>query len=48
MTQIQTLIEEIPKYQPGADLNLLTRAYEFSAASHRGQQRASGKVPAKA
>ncbi len=43
MTQIQTLIEEIPKYQPGADLNLLTRAYEFSAASHRGQQRASGE-----
>jgi len=43
VTQIQTLIEEIPKYQPGADLNLLTRAYEFSAASHRGQQRASGE-----
>ena len=43
MTQIQALIEEIPKYQPGADLNLLTRAYEFSAASHRGQQRASGE-----
>jgi len=43
VTQIQALIEEIPKYQPGADLNLLTRAYEFSAASHRGQQRASGE-----
>ncbi|MEK7700556.1 MAG: bifunctional (p)ppGpp synthetase/guanosine-3',5'-bis(diphosphate) 3'-pyrophosphohydrolase [candidate division NC10 bacterium] len=43
MTRIQTLIEEIPKYQPGADLDLLARAYEFSAASHKGQQRASGE-----
>jgi GTP pyrophosphokinase len=43
VTQLQTLIEEIPKYQPGADLALLNRAYEFSAASHRGQQRASGE-----
>src|SRR5213594_3455282 len=43
VTQIQALIEEIPKYQPGADLNLLARAYEFSAASHRGQHRASGE-----
>src|SRR5438309_785521 len=43
VTQIQALLEEIPKYQPGADLNLLARAYEFSAASHRGQQRASGE-----
>src|SRR5204862_3869 len=41
--QIQALIEEIPKYQPGADLGLLARAYEFSEASHRGQQRASGE-----
>jgi len=43
VTQLQTLLEEIPKYQPGADLALLTRAYDFSAASHKGQQRASGE-----
>ncbi len=43
MSQLKTLIEEIPKYQPGADLALLARAYEFSAASHKGQQRASGE-----
>jgi len=43
MTQLKTLIEEIPKYQPGADLDVLARAYEFSAASHKGQQRASGE-----
>jgi GTP diphosphokinase / guanosine-3',5'-bis(diphosphate) 3'-diphosphatase len=43
MTQLETLIEAIPKYQPGADLGVLARAYQFSAASHQGQQRASGE-----
>jgi GTP diphosphokinase / guanosine-3',5'-bis(diphosphate) 3'-diphosphatase len=43
VTQLETLIEEIPKYQPGADLDVLARAYQFSAASHQGQQRASGE-----
>jgi guanosine-3',5'-bis(diphosphate) 3'-pyrophosphohydrolase len=43
LTQLQTLIEEIPKYQPGADLEVLERAYRFSERSHRGQQRASGE-----
>jgi guanosine-3',5'-bis(diphosphate) 3'-pyrophosphohydrolase len=43
VTQLETLIEEIPKYQPGADLEVLQRAYRFSERSHRGQQRASGE-----
>jgi GTP pyrophosphokinase len=43
VTRLETLIEEIPKYQPGADLRLLERAYRFSEASHLGQQRASGE-----
>ena len=43
MTQLETLIAEIPKYQPGADLEVLQRAYRFSEASHQGQQRASGE-----
>jgi GTP diphosphokinase / guanosine-3',5'-bis(diphosphate) 3'-diphosphatase len=43
VTQLSTLIEEIPKYQPGADLDLLERAYRFSEVSHQGQQRASGE-----
>jgi GTP diphosphokinase / guanosine-3',5'-bis(diphosphate) 3'-diphosphatase len=43
VTELQTLIEEIPKYQPGADLDVLQRAYRFSEASHQGQQRASGE-----
>src|SRR5439155_6733581 len=33
----------VPKYQPGADLAVLERAYRFSERSHRGQQRASGQ-----
>ncbi len=43
MTQLKTLLEEIPKYQPGADLDVLARAYRFSETFHRGQQRASGE-----
>ncbi|MGH7326261.1 MAG: RelA/SpoT family protein [Candidatus Rokuibacteriota bacterium] len=43
MTQLRTLLEEIPKYQPGADLDVLARAYRFSETFHRGQQRASGE-----
>ena len=43
MTQLQTLIEEIPKYQPGVDLDVIKRAYRFSEVSHQGQQRASGE-----
>jgi len=29
LTQLQTLIDEIPKYQPTADLGLVERAYRF-------------------
>jgi GTP diphosphokinase / guanosine-3',5'-bis(diphosphate) 3'-diphosphatase len=43
LTQLQTLIDEIPKYQPHADLDLVHRAYRFSEQSHQGQQRASGE-----
>jgi guanosine-3',5'-bis(diphosphate) 3'-pyrophosphohydrolase len=43
VTELSALIEAIPQYQPGADLDLLTRAYRFSASSHDGQQRASGE-----
>jgi GTP pyrophosphokinase len=43
LTQLQTLIDEIPKYQPGADLELVNRAFRFSEKSHQGQQRASGE-----
>jgi guanosine-3',5'-bis(diphosphate) 3'-pyrophosphohydrolase len=43
VTRLETLLEEIPKYQPGADLDVLSRAYRFSETCHQGQQRASGE-----
>jgi len=43
VTRLETLLEEVPKYQPGADLEVLSRAYRFSEQFHRGQQRASGE-----
>ncbi len=43
MIQLETLVDEIAKYQPGADLDLVKRAYRFSEISHQGQQRASGE-----
>jgi GTP pyrophosphokinase len=43
VTELAALIEEIPKYQPGADLEVLQRAYRFSEVSHQGQHRASGE-----
>jgi GTP pyrophosphokinase len=43
VTRLETLIDEIPKYQPGVDLDVVRRAYRFSAASHQGQHRASGE-----
>jgi GTP diphosphokinase / guanosine-3',5'-bis(diphosphate) 3'-diphosphatase len=43
VTQLESLIEEIPKYQPGADLDLVARAYRFCEQSHQGQRRASGE-----
>src|ERR1700741_5053705 len=43
LTELQTLIDEIPKYLPGPGLALLTRPYRFAEHSHHGQQRASGE-----
>ncbi|PYM20443.1 MAG: GTP pyrophosphokinase [Candidatus Rokuibacteriota bacterium] len=42
MTEIQTLLDEIPK-DGNASLDLVERAYRFSEACHLGQQRASGE-----
>ncbi|MBI2204765.1 MAG: bifunctional (p)ppGpp synthetase/guanosine-3',5'-bis(diphosphate) 3'-pyrophosphohydrolase [Candidatus Rokubacteria bacterium] len=43
MTELEPLLEEIRKAQPGAETGLIERAYRFSEAQHRGQQRASGE-----
>ena len=39
---LATLIERVRSYDSGADTDLLTRAFDFSAAVHKGQRRASG------
>ena len=37
------LIERVRSYDAGADTDLIARAYDFSAAVHKGQKRASGE-----
>ncbi len=41
--KLESLIETIRKYDPGADVSVVARAYEFSERVHRGQKRASGE-----
>jgi GTP diphosphokinase / guanosine-3',5'-bis(diphosphate) 3'-diphosphatase len=43
MRTIGELLTEIPRYQPGADLELVRRAYAFSEEVHDGQRRMSGE-----
>jgi len=41
--RIEDIQEKVEEYLPGADLELLRRAYVFSAMEHRGQVRSSGE-----
>src|SRR5215813_8220051 len=43
MRTLADLLTEIPRYQPGADLDLVRRAYTFSQEVHDGQHRVSGE-----
>jgi GTP pyrophosphokinase len=43
MIRIEEIIEKVSNHHPQADLDLLRRAYFFSALHHRGQKRASGE-----
>lgn len=43
MVRFNDIIEEITKYNPEADLELLRKAYIFSAQAHKGQVRLSGE-----
>ncbi|MFB3920770.1 MAG: bifunctional (p)ppGpp synthetase/guanosine-3',5'-bis(diphosphate) 3'-pyrophosphohydrolase [Terriglobia bacterium] len=43
MEEIGQLVQKVQAYRPGEDLELLRRAYEFSAAEHRSQRRLSGE-----
>jgi len=40
---LATLIDRVSTYDSGADTDLITRAYEFSAEVHKGQKRKSGE-----
>jgi GTP pyrophosphokinase len=43
MRTLTELLAEIPRYQPGANLDLVRQAYTFSEEVHDGQRRASGE-----
>ncbi|HTM01990.1 MAG TPA: bifunctional (p)ppGpp synthetase/guanosine-3',5'-bis(diphosphate) 3'-pyrophosphohydrolase [Vicinamibacterales bacterium] len=43
MIRFETLLEKVRSYTPEADLELLRRAYVFSALEHKGQVRHSGE-----
>jgi len=43
MIRFETLLEKVRSYNPDADLELLRRAYVFSALEHKGQVRHSGE-----
>jgi GTP pyrophosphokinase len=42
-TKVADLIEKIQTYFPAADVDLIRKAYEFSARVHHGQKRQSGE-----
>jgi GTP pyrophosphokinase len=43
MIRIEDIIEKVEANRPNADIDLIRRAYLFSALHHRGQKRASGE-----
>src|ERR687889_2654636 len=43
MIRIEEIVEKVARNHPQADLDLLRRAYFFSARAHKGQTRASGE-----
>ncbi len=43
MIRFEDVIEKVRRYHPDADLELLRRAYVFSALEHKGQVRHSGE-----
>src|SRR5215207_887066 len=43
MIRIEEIVEKVGQNHPQADLDLLRRAYFFSALHHKGQTRASGE-----
>ena len=43
MIRFNDIVDEVQKYNPQADVELLQQAYIFSAKAHKGQTRLSGE-----
>src|SRR5512141_2933248 len=43
VVRLEDIVERIQTYNPDADVDLLRRAYIFSARAHQGQTRLSGE-----
>ena len=43
MIRFEEILEKVEAYNPDSDLDLLRRAYVFSAREHKGQVRRSGE-----
>jgi len=43
VTSVHDLIEQVQRYNPGAQVDLIRKAYDFSARAHEGQVRRSGE-----
>src|SRR4029434_470650 len=43
MIRLEDILAKVEKYHPGDNLDLIRRAYIFSAKEHKGQVRASGE-----
>src|SRR5262249_59251948 len=44
MIRLEEILARVEKYHPGDTLDLIRRAYIFSAKEHKGQVRASGEA----
>ena len=42
--KIGDLVEKVQSYHPAADVEVIRKAYEFSAKVHQGQKRAFGRA----
>ena len=43
MLSFEDLIEDVIRYNPNTNINLISEAYNFGLAAHRGQMRKSGE-----
>ena len=43
MIRLNDILEKVQAYNPGADLNIIRKAYVYSALAHKGQVRLSGE-----